>query len=191
MAVTLNFNLCECCDCTRLTFTESTGAYSASSLPTGWGSPNAATSDATNATLLIQTPSNSTGVTLTLYPTFPTSSLTTEYVIKNTDLGLSSDEALEDGEYIFTYTVTTASTTYTQVKKALLYCNINCCVNRMLLNIEACDECGEETKDNALTAFIFLQSLKAAADCGNSDKFNSQLTILQKLCGDQDCSTCQ
>lgn len=194
MSLVLSFNICQANTCQSMTFTETTGAYSASNL-TGWGAPNEATSDALAAYLYITDPSG-TVTTINLFtqtPAWPTTSSTQEYEITPSDLNQGSGN-FTDGLYKFVYKVffdelgtdTTQTTVY-----QFFYCNINCCVNQMFAKIidPSCD-CQADAIAAASKADALLTGLKRAAACAKTSLFDSLLTILQKLCTNSNCNTC-
>lgn len=190
MAVQLSFDVCMSPDCKLLSFTEETGVYDATNNIGGWGTPNEATTDATNATLTI-TDTDDVSTVLTLYSQFPSSTDTVSRNINMDDIGGAIGDKFPDGLYTFLYTVTTATTTYTQTIKKLFFCQAACCVSQLFADItdEDCD-CQEEAEDKALKAFTVLQALKYNAHCGKEDRFDNLLTILDKLCNSEDCSSC-
>ncbi len=195
----LNFTICSS-NCKTLSFTEITGAYSATDNSTGWGTPNPEITDASSAELTIVTPNNNT-YTFDLFATgfYPTSTESNEFPISYGDLGFST--TLEDGEYTFTYTVDTISTdgekdptytTYTKTKKFYVTCNIECCINKLLLNLEDvhCD-CNKEARSKYLEAFALLQAFKHASACGRLGTASELFNELTKICSNVDCKTCQ
>lgn len=189
MSLVLNFSICTSKDCKSLVFTETTGAYSINNT-SGWGLPNPIIADALTAILEITTPNNQI-FTINLYNTFPTTNSTITENITNLDLGLISSSKFNDGLYIFKYTVTTASNTYTQTIEKLLYCNASCCVDKMfsLIKDPSCD-CSKDSVDKAMKAYTLLTTLKYAAECGNTSVFSSILDGLNKLCLNNNCSNC-
>jgi len=190
--LSLNFEICQSNNCQNLTFTETTGAYNATYNLGGYGSPNIETSDVLTAVLIITSPSGIEYPQIDLYSTgdFPTDSLTDEgYVIT-----LIPDTSLEDGEWTFTYAISTFDEEYTKTITKLLFCNANCCVSTMLSNLQlndTCDSCKPtEQSMDYLKIWTFLQSLKKAAYCGDVDNFTNLLKIINKLCKNKGCKTC-
>lgn len=193
---TLDFDICIDASCSTMTFTELTGAYSASNTG-GWGTPNVDTTDATVAILQITTPSG--GIyTLDLFAQgFPVTNTSLEYTIPLTSLGLTTN--IPDGNWSFLYYVTGSDGgtpfTYQAKKNFLFYCNSECCVNKLLadVNPEACDcdEDNEKLIDNYLKATVFLDSLKNAARCYQVTLFTTIKSIIDKLCANSGCTTCK
>lgn len=191
MSVVLSFEICQESNCSGLSFKEITGIYNASSNATGWGAPNELTSDALTAVLTI-TMASGTIYTIDLFATgnFPSSDTGFIYNISNTDIGLTLTDELPDQIITFLYTVTTATTTYTQSIKQSFYCQVNCCVNSMFLDLDfECSSCNKDI-DSALIAFAMLQGLKYNSNCGNEDEFNNILAQLNKKCAGSSCTSC-
>lgn len=191
MAVALDFEICQASNCKSLIFTETTGAYSTQNTG-GWNAPNELISSVTDAILSVTTPG---GLTfdfdvLAQTPSFPTTDELLKYYITGTELGMVNS-ALTDGLYKFTYTVTTSTTTYTKIIYQLLYCNVKCCVASMLAKITDPDcDCQSDIIASASRAITLLDSLIYAAKCGNRTAFTNLLTILNKICRNQNCQTC-
>ncbi len=191
MSVVLSFEICESSNCNNLSFKETTGAYDVDSNSTGWNTPNTSTDDATGATLTI-TMASGTSYVIDLFATgnFPTTDTGFIYDIINTDIGLALTDTIPDQIITFLYTVTTATDTYTQTIQQSFYCNVNCCVNSMFLDLDfECNSCGKDI-DKALEAFAMLQGLKYNSNCGNADEFNNILAQLNKLCVGSSCTSC-
>ncbi len=193
MSVVLQFQICQSGGCDSLQFTETTGIYNAISNPNGWGVSNESTSDALSAMLTIVLGNGSTyNINLFATGNFPTSDNTFVYNIINEDIGYVTGDSIPDQIITFTYTVTTATTTYTQVVEQAFYCNVQCCVNTMFLDLDFdCSECFSNQLEQALIAYSMLQGLKAASNCGNNSQFNNILTKLNKLCSNTNCSSCK
>ncbi len=192
MSVVLSFNVCESSDCKSLIFTETTGAYNASSNITGWGSPNETTGSAISAKLIVTTPNN-VSFTLDLFVTsnFPTSDNTIQYSIPFTSIGQILDSKLIDGIYNFSYTVITNTTTYNQNFQQAFYCQVKCCVDSMFKDLDVECDCNEDNKTKAINAWLLLKGLIYSGNSGNINNFNSELAVLQKLCLNNNCSDCR
>ena len=122
---------------------------------------------------------------------FPTTDTSLEYEINPTDIGYSSDsDQIADQIIAFTYTVTTDTGTYTQVVSQAFYCQAQCCVNTMFVELDFECDCNQDAIDLALKAFAMLQGLKQASNCGNASNFNNILTQLNKLCANTSCQAC-
>jgi len=191
MALQLNFNTCVINGCTQIRFSETTGLYSTAN-PGGWGAPNIDVSDAVTATLAITPYGSTTTYTIDLLDTglFPTHETSFEYDLPLSEIG--SPTSIVDGQWLFVYTVTDATDTYTKTIYKYFYCNSECCVTSMLPDIDTCD-CCKETSDykNYILAWTHLQSLKKAAACGDSANFAAIKKIVDKLCLNSGCKTCK
>jgi len=188
MSVVLHFEVCDSRDCKSLLFTETTGAYNVTSNPTGWGAPNELTSDAVSAVLNIVLPS-STSVNINLFTSsYPSVNKTLEYTITSATLGLAANLKLDDGLYVFTYTVVTGTTTYTQVNRVYITCNSKCCVATMLAKIPDKDcNCNDEYICKVLKAYTFYQALVLAGETGQTTKFANLKEILDDMCLSTNC----
>lgn len=191
MALQLNFSTCVINACTEIRFTETTGVYSSANTG-GWGTPNIDLSDAVTATLAITPYGSTTTYTLDLLATtlFPTDNISFTYDIPLSDIG--SPTSIVDGQWLFVYTITDATDTYTKSIYKYFFCNSECCVTSMQPDIDTCD-CCKETSDykNYILAWTQLQSLKKAAACGDSDNFTAIKKIVDKLCLNSGCKTCK
>jgi hypothetical protein len=184
----LKFNICVTNGCTQLKFTEETGFYSPTN-STGWGTPNINISDVQTAILSITGPNGviyetdlgNTGLFHSYYPI--------EYQIPLTNYGNPTN--IVDGEWIFVYTVTTDTETYTTTVYKYFFCNSECCVTNMLPKTKDCDCCDNEDNSNYIIAWTHLQSLKKAAECGDYTNFTTIKKIVDKLCKNSGCKTCK
>jgi len=195
MALKLTFDICVTNGCTVFKLSELTGQYSATNL-TGYGytEDNPPTEVMASATLTIISPSNITyTVDVMTQFNWPTSNPYLFANITAESLGLTT---LEDGLWIFTYTLVEedTGTIYSTTKNYLNFCTSNCCVSQMLANLNL-DECGCECNDvqyeNYLKAWVQLEGLKNAAKCGDIESFNNIKKIVDKLCKNINCKTCK
>lgn len=187
MSLILNFEICQTNACKDLVFSETTGVYDATYNIGGYGTPNIETTDVLTAVLTITDPTG-TNTDIDLFTHgFPQSDITADgYTITSTT-------ALPDGKYLFTYTITTLTETYTKVITQLICCQSECCVTQMRANLNLnCDACDKVVAyQDYLKAWTFLESLKAAATCGDVTSFTSLLKVISKLCKNNDCKTCK
>lgn len=186
----LDIDICTESTCLSCTFSEGTGAYSATTNTTGWGSPNPETSDATAATLTVTMPDGTTTYSFNLLTEgFPTTDNTVGFEILGSDLGYGTNAQIDDGKYTFTYTVVTPSQTYTTSKTKLFYCQTKCCVDRLLA--QAANDidctCNSENLKKANEADDLLQVLIQAAKCGDVTRFTKIQELLDKYCNGIDC----
>lgn len=192
MALQLNFEICQSSTCDTLTFVETTGAYNATSNPTGWGAPNDTIASATSADLTITLASgNSYTIDLLATTHFPTDDTTFEYELTNSDFGYTDGAKIDDQIITFTYTVVANGTTYTQNYKQAFYCQVQCCVLSMFADIDVECDCSKDKIDNALKAYALLKGLIYSGNCGNTTYFNNILAQLQKLCLNNNCQNCK
>ncbi len=193
MALTPTINLCLANGCQVLTFKDTTGAYSVSN-PTGYGTPNPEIVDFVSAVLTVIAP-DETEYEIDLFAdSFPTVDVDQEYEIDLDDLG--SRTSIEDGYWSFIYTIVTAgAVTYTATFGAIFLCNARCCVQRILLKIDenkfgTTDKQNQKYINNYLKAKAILDTLTYYAYCGNLDKFDNIKLVLDKMCNNIDCTTC-
>lgn len=190
MALIPQISPCVVNGCSQIKITETTGIFSSSNLG-GYETPNVLLSAITSATLIITSPSLVT-YTINLFTLgFPSSNSNFNYTIPTTTLGLTN---IEDGQWVFIYTVSNGTTSFTSTKYSLFYCNSECCVSKKLANLklEDCDCCKTDTNyDDYVLTQTMLESLKDAAKCGNSSKFFKIKKIIDKLCKNINCKTCK
>jgi len=191
MAVILKFNVCQS-DCSKLIFTETTGIYNEITNPNGWGAPNELTSDATAATLTVVLASGSSYIIDLFTEGFPTDDSSFEFLIPNDSIGYIVDSPITDQVINFTYSVTTATTTYTQNIQVALYCQVGCCVQSMLKNIDVdCDSCSKSQRERYTQVYLLYKGLIYNANSGNVTAFNNILTQVNKLCVNTNCQNCK
>ena len=195
MALVLDFTICENSTCDGFTFKDITGIYNVTTNPTGWGAPNDTLADVTTpVTLDITLPNGTTTYSIdltTTSPTFPVNQAPDELEVDMSSMGGSAGDKIPDGIYTFVYTVTTTNATYTQTVTAAFYCQVNCCVLSMFKDLNVDCDCCDEDRNNLMSAYLLLQGLKYAANCGNISEFNSILAALQKKCTQSNCSNCR
>lgn len=191
--LSLQFTICSTGNCQSFDFTETTGVYDPTVNTGGWGAPNVNIATALTATLEIKQPDNSivTIGTSILYPLFPSDANDT-ITISNILMGLSSDATLQQGKYTMTYTVTGDDGTpwvYSTTSIVMIYCTAQCCVLTMAGNVRVSSDC--DCKNKTLSAFnesfAYLEALKAAMECGKSNKAQSILDHLNEVCSGSGC----
>lgn len=190
MALQLDFNLCVTNNCGNIQFTETTGYYNDSNI-TGYGTPNIDTSDALTAVLTVTDP-DGVVYTINLFTTglFPSNDVNLDYTLPSSSIGNLTN--IVDGKWTFTYTITTVDDTYIRTIYKYFYCNSQCYVDRLLMNIEDCDCCADnKSMDNYRKAWTYLEMLKNAAKCGDLSNFTKIKKILDKLCLNSNCKTCK
>ena len=189
MALQLSFTTCENNSCSSLEFKETTGAYSLDNL-NGWGSPNEDISGAT--AILTVTLADGSATDLAMVG-FPTTDTTKVFTINAEDIGFSVGDQIPDQIISLVYSVTTITALLIdQTQSVALYCQTECCVSNMFLDIDIdCEDCIRSQGDKATKAYTLLQGLKFSAGCGNTTAFNKTLTYLNKLCKFTGCSNCK
>jgi hypothetical protein len=196
MALAVNFNLCEAPTCTKLEFTDQTGAYNVITNPTGYDENNEvpsqpSTSEFGEASLAITTPANVV-YTFDLYPTYPTADKELIYYINGTDLGYT-DNKIVDGIYQAVYALATETQSYTVNKYFLLTCQVECCIDKLYAKVTT-----ENTKcisDNiylasAIEAEGYVCAAKDALACGKIAMAKRFLAKAQSVCSNVNCNCC-
>lgn len=191
MGLVLDFNIIQSKNNEVLVFKELTENYTLSNTG-GWESPNPPLSDAISAELIITLPDETTAQTaIDLFAqNFPTDDTTLEYEIDMSMLGGSSGNKFEDGLYKVEYVVElSGSRTFSTTHTFLLYGKVKCCVDKMVAALPAryCSCKDDKFITNALLATTLLEGLEKAACCGQTDKFDNLLTILNRLCDPANC----
>lgn len=188
MALSIDFNICLDTACSEFNFTETTGLYSATNTG-GWGTPNADIGDIVTALLQVTGPDGTPYTINLLTESFPSSNSSFSYEFLTSVVG-----DYEDGAWQFLlYYVDDSGTVYQKKHNYLFYCNTACCVETMLANIEVgeCDNCNDIAKiDTYLKVKVFLDTLKYAAKCYQVSNFTSIKSILDKLCVNSGCRSC-
>jgi len=193
MALIPKIKLCLASNCSTLTFRETTGVYNATTNTGGYGTPNIDTTNIVSAVLSVVDP-NGVTYTIDLFATgdYPTTNTDLEYTI---DLGDLNRTSIEDGYWEFIYDlVDDQDDEYSGNVSYYFYCNTECCVSKLLNLIELdecmCNEANNDRLETYTRAKALLQSLKNAAGCFDTTKFNKIKTVLQKICRNSDCKTC-
>ena len=180
-------------DCLNLIFNDQTGNYTTTNTG-GWNSPNISLTTATAASVAITTPSGTTYTFNVFVSGLPSYDINSTYSISYSDLGFTS--SLADGIYTAVYTVNALDgsgepAVYTVTKSTYITCNLQCCVDTMLINIDDWDcDCSKDAKDNYLKAFGILQQIYHAIECGDLDTASNLSTVANKLCKNSGCSSC-
>ena len=194
MSALLDVQITQACNCKSITFKELTGAYDANDNTTGWGTPNEETSAATAATLSIVLPNTTTPVVIDLLDEFfPTTDTCSGYEISGAMVsGVGLNNNFPSGLYSFTYTVTTATVTYTETKQVYFWCTLQCCVDKLFANIDYsnCD-CSHNQFEEALTALGYLRGIASFISAGNYIQADKLKAKLEKLCANSKyCKDC-
>jgi len=182
-------------DCHSFIITDTTGNYNASTNPTGWGTPNPATSDITRITLSVKnlytniTYDNIVALTYTTAVTvFPTSDLE----IDGVSIG---DVVMPDGLYEFTYTIVISdTTTYIATSNNILLCESCCKIKTIAANLDLdCGCCNDPCADDIwkfLQVYTELKIIEYSGYCGSSSNIFKKIKSLQSLLKHFDCKNC-
>lgn len=195
MALIPTINLCLRTGCSELIFKETTGVYHATTNTGGYGAPNPVVGDFDTAVLTVIAP-DLTEYTIDLFAEgFPTSDDQEEYTIDLADLG--NRTVIEDGYWQFVYNLhdNNTDTDYSATFAGIFLCNTKCCVEQLLLLIDENkfgipDKRNEKRINEYLMAKAYLDSLTYYANCGNLDKFDNIKRVIDKLCANVNCTTC-
>ena len=189
MALRPTIQLCLTANCSTLSFTETTGVYNVTTNPYGYGAPNTTIANAVSGSLYITTPD--LGAYTISIPPSNNPDLSTTIVLAN----VGGRTFVEDGFWNFTYTVTdNLLNTYTTSIGYYFYCQSECCVAKLLTKIDLddcmCNKQNTKNLDNYTKARTLLQSLKNAASCLNSANYLKTKALLEKICRNSNCKTC-
>jgi hypothetical protein len=197
MALIPKISLCLKSGCKDLIFSETTGVYNNPSNLGGYGVPNPTLADINSAILTVTDP-NDVIYTIDLYATgiFPKSNDLYEYTIPLADIGNPTN--IIDGTWTFTYTlIDISNNTYIASKTYYFTCNVECCINALLVDIDysECDCEDDKTNklkiDNYNKSKAILDSIKYAIACNNTSVLENLMAIANKLCNKNfNCKTC-
>ena len=169
---------------TVLTVTDTTGVYDATNNTGGWETPNIAGSDVTAATLDIEF--NGTSVqTVDILSQIPAT------VTGEIEFNAITINSYADGIGKITYTLTTATNTFTYELQVLFLQKVSCCVEKYWQSvIDPCTcKCDAATLlYNANLAEGLLQGLRNAGACLDTNTVSKTLERLAVLCNYNDCN---
>jgi len=183
-------------NCTKLAFKDTTGMYEVSDNDTGWGTPNTDPSAVTEAIITVQIPDVVTVHTFDVTQTVQDIVLPSAYVLNYsfmlqeltaTDLGVS---ALPDGIYTVTYSIDGESIEV----KVLIFCNTQCCVNKLLEKAIDTYLCGGNCTSNKLISealkarALILQAQQWQFSCFNLEQADKLIKQAAKICKSNGCS---
>ncbi len=217
MSLILEHTLEENADgCLTWDFVDSTGNYSASLVPGGYGAPNLASSAVTSATILIVPHGYTTGYTFTFTivsnvitvakVTDPAGVITTitedltstvfpfttadPFVIIGEWLGYGVDSQITSSTYYFEYNVTNGTDIYTSSADRVIVCQVCCCVRNAEADLDSSEcSCESPTIEKVMRSQIFLDSAIWAMENGEVEKSYTNLMTAKKLC-ENGCSDC-
>lgn len=189
MALRPTIQLCLTANCSTLSFTETTGVYDVTTNPYGYGAPNITIANAVSGSLYITAP-DLTNYTISMPPS-NNPNLSTTIVLAT----LGGRTSIEDGFWNFEYTITDVyAAQYVVEQGYYFYCQSECCVAKLLtkIDLDKMTECGKNTKilDDYTKAKVLLQSIKNAASCLNNTNYLKAKALLEKICKNSNCKTC-
>jgi len=177
----------------QLAIFDYTGDYISGVNDTGFGAPNPDITDVVDSSLAITFPDGTT-VTYVSTTILPEMTGVWQYLTSADITGTAG--AFVDGLYKILYTVNTATESFTFTADKLFYPTICCWLDQQFaaFSFPICTPCeGEQAADlcELLMAWGMLESLKAQACLGLTDKFNNTLTLLNKIMNvDTNCNNC-
>jgi len=170
--------------CSGIIVNDITGFYNAISNINGWLAPNLLKTYTGTATLKIVTPSGNT-IEVDVKQTIEDS------IFPQYTLYTYEPDSLVDGIYkIYLTLVDTDNTvTYKASTEIAVYCNVECCVNKLAAEVSSdiCNGCSSDKREAFNLANELLESLSNVVNCLGEKEFNKLLSQLQKLCNSTGC----
>lgn len=162
--------------CTKLSITDVTGVYDASTNTTGYGATNdvAGSGDTGfSATISID------GATPINVASQVASTIAGEFTYDDITISLA------DGWHTIVYKVgTTAAGIKTNTIKIFVYCSVRCCVMQKMLDLKTYDACKDAAKIAvSMHIWSMYTAMKYAASGCDQSEATSLLTRLQAVCG--------
>ena len=162
-----------------------TGFYNPASNTVGWGFPNAERLDITSAILTL-TFTNSKG-------TVTTTEINVTTIVQDgllSDIDLTTYEIAEDGILDIYYVIVDLDEETYQTETSIgIFCNVECCVDKLALKAArtACNPCEKGTYPTTFDiASALLSALPKISVCLNRSDYFLTLKQLEKICG-SDC----
>lgn len=169
-------NIQVCIKTTNVTIKDITGRYNVTENPNGWGSPNIDYLQIQEAVVTITNLNTLNSSTYTV-PTSNTSG-TPEII----DLG-TFDFDYEDGLYEVKYYLKDINNIeYNCCKKIFYMYNIDCCLDKLLLEVITKKEDDIIFITKTMKADAYRQALKSAALCMNNSRINYFINKLKLIC---------
>jgi len=188
MALELKLNVCFAEKCSVLSIKDATGLYNVTTNPTGWGAPNLALGDVTEATISVTPPNSNVATTQDVTTTVQTASIV-DGLFSLYNFTTFTSGSLIDGVYTITYTVTDGETTYTTTVTSFSTCKADCCIEKM--KAKFCEYmCGCDWEiywANYKRAEALLYAAKSAFACGKNAQAKDLLDQVNKICSIQKC----
>lgn len=176
MALVPLIKACQKEGCTKVSITDVTGVYNASTNTTGYGATNNVSGSGDTGFSATITIDGGTPVDVTSQVA---SSITGEFTYDDITVSLA------DGWHTIVYKVgTTAAGIRTNTIKIFTYCTIKCCVEQKMLELLNYDPCKDTSKIASLQHFknLYNSMIFSASGCDASEA-SSLLTRLQTVCG--------
>ena len=198
MSFRLNLSACLKNCCTELSVTDTTGVYPGVS--TGWEQDNiyanpisgASISSAIFTAEKIDSDGNVEAIIINGADVLDNYGEVVTGYITYPDMSPDAGGSFTDGLYKLTLTVVDIDgITYTQYIKQFFYCQVKCCVEKMIMDIPSkmCTGCNyDEYVQKVWKAKILLEALKYAAGCADTTTANSLLVNLQDICDFNNCN---
>lgn len=187
MALIPRLSICTTGRCGIMTITETTGvATTPGDNSSMWGDTVTA-ADVVSASITIEYPNGTEDV-------YDVTSSIPNPVVGSFSFGSFSPvngSYFVDGKYTITYTITTATETFTNDIITYLICQISCCVDSMFKTLpnKMCEMCDYDTYlANALKMEALLKALRSAINSGLIVTADALLVQLQGLCDWDECN---
>jgi hypothetical protein len=172
----------------KLYLYDDTGSYSVLN-PGGFGAPNPVIGNVTSDSFEIQAVGSSDVYTVNAFPTLP--NLTgVAFEVANTDLGLTADDVIPDGQYIIKRTTTANAVDYVYQKRVFLIAGLQCCADEMLASEKADCGCSGKELSPSATLNYALFTLKKAVSHYKFEKAQAIFEFAQSICDNKNCKTC-
>ncbi len=208
MAFELSCEVEESDDCKSWDFIDNTGVYNVTTNPTGYGSPNVASTAIILATIDLYfygstvpytftftiasgtitactvTPPSGTAVSIfadLAFTSFPFSEAA-PFTILPEWIGLAEGASMTYGAIHIDYNVNNGSINYSTDLDELISCSVCCCITNMEADLDAREGCTGEAINNAMMARIWLDSAVYAMEQEDVDKAQANLLYAQQLC---------
>ena len=202
--------------CKEIILWDDSGTYNATTNPTGYGAPNIASADVTEATILITPYGSTVGYlfTLTIVTNVITDAIVTDingtvtniladltwdvfpftetkpFIITGALLGNGADSQITFGAYDIEYNITDGTNVYVSTSEELIVCQVCCCVKNAAADLEVTDcSCQDGKADKAYMSKIYLDSAIFAMENGDVTKAVTNLNYAKELCEGK-CKTC-
>jgi len=199
--------------CSKITITDITGNYNATSNPLGYSLPGGITyANITSIVINLYYPSVTTPIkyTFTMASGIPTALTVTDLngvvydifadiatlyvlgVFNLTGTDAFTLPTITDGIINTDFTISGTSPeafSYTTSNWELSSCSVNCCIENMYKNLDMCCDCSESAMDRIKDAELFLCGAMMAIEIGQNEKAQCLLDKATALC-DGNCTDC-